>query len=200
MTRSRGELVGHTDAVWDLALVQGESTLISCGAEGQVKVWDVSGPSGGGSLKLTWSYDGLEADSNSESDASGATAVEAIKTDLRKVAVAYQNAVIKIFDIESGKEVARMQSDDHGRSSRAMLSREAEVLHAYADETAIAQVNSMVSHPTMPLLVTGHEDKHIRIFDINTGLLACHIHQLFLLQELTFGMCRAMYSLDSGSS
>lgn len=112
-TRSRGELIGHTDAVWDLALVRDESTLISCGAEGTVKVWDVSGPSGGGSLKLTWAWNGLENpdELNEDMDAPGATAVEALKADLKKVAVAYQNAVVKIFDIESGKELSRLQSD-----------------------------------------------------------------------------------------
>jgi len=51
-------------------------------------------------------------DEGGESDAQpGATAVEAIKADLKKVAVAYQNAVVKIFDIESGKEVSRLPSD-----------------------------------------------------------------------------------------
>lgn len=112
-TRSRGELVGHTDAVWDLALVRDEGTLISCGAEGSVKVWDVSGPSGGGSLKLTWGWYGVENpdDVHDNPDTPGATAVEAIKTDLKKVAVAYQNAVVKIFDIESGKELMRLESD-----------------------------------------------------------------------------------------
>ena len=112
-TRARGELIGHTDAVWDLALARDESTLISCGAEGLVKVWDVSGPSGGGSLKLSWSYNGLEisTDLSPEDDLPGATAVEAIKTDLKKAAVAYQNAVIKIFDIETGKELSKFQVD-----------------------------------------------------------------------------------------
>jgi striatin 1/3/4 len=112
-TRARGELIGHTDAVWDLALVRDESTLISCGAEGTVKVWDVSGPSGGGSLKLTWAWAGLEnADEIQEdADAPGATAVEALKVDLKKVAVAYQNAVVKIFDIENGKELSRLPTD-----------------------------------------------------------------------------------------
>jgi striatin 1/3/4 len=112
-TRSRGELVGHTDAVWDLALVRDESTLISCGAEGAVKVWDVSGPSGGGSLKLSWGWNGVEHgdDMHENPDAPGATSVEAIKTDLKKVAVAYQNAIVKVFDIESGKEVLRLESD-----------------------------------------------------------------------------------------
>jgi striatin 1/3/4 len=93
--------------------VRDESTLISCGAEGTVKVWDVSGPSGGGSLKLTWGWAGLEYpdDLREDSNDPGATAVEAIKADLKKVAVAYQNAVVKIFDIESGKELSRLQSD-----------------------------------------------------------------------------------------
>ena len=112
-TRARGELVGHTDAVWDLALVRDESTLISCGAEGIVKVWDVSGPSGGGSLRLTWGWFGLEDEdeTHEEPDTPGATAVEALKSDLKRVAVAYQNAVVKIFDIESGKELSRLDSD-----------------------------------------------------------------------------------------
>lgn len=78
-----------------------------------MKVWDVSGPSGGGSLKLTWGWGGSENqdDVHEDSDTPGATAVEALKADLKKVAVAYQNAVVKIFDIESGKELSRLQSD-----------------------------------------------------------------------------------------
>lgn len=119
-TRARGELIGHTDAVWDLALAKDEGTLISCGAEGAVKVWDVSGPSGGGSLKLSWRWNGLDSNSDFEDDADvpGATSVEVLKTDLMKLAVAYQNAVVKIFEIESGKEVMRLQSDTtYGTSS-----------------------------------------------------------------------------------
>ncbi|KZT74248.1 WD40 repeat-like protein [Daedalea quercina L-15889] len=179
-TRARGELIGHTDAVWDLALARDESTLISCGAEGAVKVWDVSGPSGGGSLKLSWSYDGLDAgEPQSEGDAPGATAVEAIKTDLKKVAVAYQNAVIKIFEIETGKELMRLQTEP-------------------AEDGISSQANSIVSHPTMPLLITGHEDKHIRIFDILTG--QCTHSMLAHLDAVTsLSIDAAGFSLVSGS-
>ncbi|EMD38667.1 hypothetical protein CERSUDRAFT_82942 [Gelatoporia subvermispora B] len=181
-TRARGELIGHTDAVWDLALARDESTLISCGAEGAVKVWDVSGPSGGGSLKLSWSYNGLESsDSLEEGDAPGATAVEAIKTDLKKVAIAYQNAVIKIFDIETGKEHLRLQPD------------------ASEEDAPAGQVNSMVSHPTMPLIITGHEDKHIRIFDIASG--QCTHSMLAHLDAVTsLSIDAAGFSLVSGSN
>ncbi|KAI0798088.1 WD40-repeat-containing domain protein [Abortiporus biennis] len=177
-TRIRGELIGHTDAVWDLALVRDESTLISCGAEGAVKVWDVSGPSGGGSLKLSWTYSGVDAsDVDEEStDLPGATAVEAIKTDLKKVAVAYQNAVIKIFDIETGKELSRLQGEG----------------------TSEAQANSIVSHPTIPLLITGHEDKYIRIYDIVTGQCT-HSMLAHLDAVISLSIDAAGFSLVSGS-
>ncbi|CDO69008.1 hypothetical protein BN946_scf184834.g15 [Trametes cinnabarina] len=178
-SRARGELIGHTDAVWDLALARDESTLISCGAEGLVKVWDVSGPSGGGSLKLSWSYEGLErSDMSPEGDLPGASAVEALRSDLKKVAVAYQNAAIKIFEIESGKELLKLQVDPVDGVS--------------------AQANAMVSHPTMPLLITGHEDKHIRIFDINTG--QCTHSMLAHLDAVTsLSLDAAGFLLVSGS-
>ncbi|KAI6043016.1 WD40-repeat-containing domain protein [Pisolithus marmoratus] len=152
-TAARGELIGHTDAVWDLALVRDESTLISCGAEGAVKVWDVSVPDGG-ALRLSWGYHGLDGendDGEDDKENPGASSVEAIKTELKNVAVAYQNAVVKIFEIETGKEVSRLPTD------------------TTYDGTVATQVNKIVSHPTMPLLITAHEDKFIRIFDIITG-------------------------------
>lgn len=168
-TRARGELIGHTDAVWDLALVRDESTLISCGAEGAVKVWDVGGPSGGGSLMLTWGFAGLESEDDFEGDESvpGCTAVEAIKTDLKKVAVAYQTSVVKIFDIETGKEVSRLSSES-GKPCCSRLGPRSCSL-CLEDGTSATQINCIASHPTMPILVTAHEDKYIRLFDIATG-------------------------------
>lgn len=109
--------MGHTDAVWDLALVRDENALVSCGAEGVIKVWDVSGAAEGRwSLKLSWGYYGLDHEMDEEEDTDkekepGATAVEAIKSDLKRVAVAFQNAVVKVFDIETGKEVSRLATD-----------------------------------------------------------------------------------------
>ncbi|KAF7974063.1 hypothetical protein HWV62_13471 [Athelia sp. TMB] len=178
----RGVLIGHTDAVWDLALVRDESTLISCGSEGIVKVWDVSGPSGGGSLKLSWGYSGLENSDQvaSDVDSPGATAVEAMKADLKKVAAAYQNAVVKIFDIETGKELSRLPSD---------LSY---------DGTPSTQISRIVSHPTMPILVTAHEDKFIRVFDIVTG--QCTHSMLAHLDGVTsLSIDPSGFSLVSGS-
>lgn len=174
-TRARGELIGHTDAVWDLALVRDEHTLISAGAEGAVKVWDVGGPAGGGSLMLTWGFAGLEGEEEGgerfegeEGGVPGCTAVEAIKTDLKKVAVAYQTSVIKIFDIETGKEVTRLNSES-GECSVRLWDEGCGADGQQTDGTPATQINSIASHPTMPILVTAHEDKQIRLFDITTG-------------------------------
>ncbi|KAL9714975.1 1,2-dihydroxy-3-keto-5-methylthiopentene dioxygenase [Leucoagaricus gongylophorus] len=181
-TRVRGELIGHTDAVWDLALVKDENTLVSCGAEGTVKVWDVGGPSGGGSLKLSWRWNGLGSnnDFEDEVDVSGATSVEVLKTDFKKVAVAYQNAVVKIFDIETGKEQIRLQSD------------------TTYDGTSATQINCIASHPSMPLLVTAHEDKYIKIFDVLTG--QCTHSMLAHLDSVTsLSIDTSGFTLVSGS-
>ena len=132
-TRARGELIGHTDAVWDLALVRDETTLISCGAEGAVKVWDVSGSNGPGQLRLTWGWNGIDGGDTDDlqgDDAPGATAVEALKVDLKKVAVAYQNAVVKIFDIQTGKELSRLASNSTSGTSILRVPRFSNLFHS----------------------------------------------------------------------
>ena len=37
------------------------------------------------------------------------------------------------------------------------------------DGTCNTQINKVVCHPTLPLIVTGHEDKYIRFFDSKSG-------------------------------
>ncbi len=74
-------------------------------------MWDVSDASGCGSLRLSWTYNGVDYDGDESDDLPGVTAVEAIKVDLKKVAVAYQNATVKIFDVVHGKELAVLHGE-----------------------------------------------------------------------------------------
>lgn len=117
-SRALGELVGHTDAVWDLALIRDETLLVSCGAEGTVKVWDLSSPPFE-SLRASWGYYGLKEEDDVEHPSQkqiGATCLEPIKTDLRKIAVAYQDATVKIFDVDLGKELSVFNTEvDSGK-------------------------------------------------------------------------------------
>ena len=34
---------------------------------------------------------------------------------------------------------------------------------------AVGPITAVLSHPTLPLTITGHEDRHIRFYDNNTG-------------------------------
>lgn len=131
-------------------------------------MWDVSDASGCGSLRLSWTYNGVDYDGDESDDLPGVTAVEAIKVDLKKVAVAYQNATVKIFDVVHGKELAVLHGEPGSGmwcSSCAFLSH----LTFFFSDGGLSQPNDIVSHPTMPLLITAHEDKYISIYDINTG-------------------------------
>ena len=35
----------------------------------------------------------------------------------------------------------------------------------------VGPINAVLSHPALPLTITGHEDRHIRFYDNNTGAL-----------------------------
>lgn len=162
---ARGELVGHTDAVWDIAVVREGALLVSCGADGATKVWDIT--SIRGTLQLSWGYNGVGGEAPEVPI--GATAVEGIRTNLKLVAVAYRDAVVKLFDIESGKEVARLSADvNPGEAFEQMRYMECAQFWP-ADGTPAAQINKIISHPTMPILITAHEDKYIKMFDLSTG-------------------------------
>ncbi|XP_017792336.1 PREDICTED: striatin-3 isoform X2 [Habropoda laboriosa] len=74
------------------------------------------------------------------------TSVDFIR-DSNKLVVAYEGACV-VFDTETGESVARLE----------------------ANETK--GVNRVVAHPTLPLVVAAHEDRHIRFYDHRSATLA----------------------------
>ncbi|CBQ68398.1 related to STRIATIN [Sporisorium reilianum SRZ2] len=173
-----GCLVGHSQAVWDVALLPDrsdeEGRLASASADGTVKIWSVrsgssvtsNGEANSSSaaapavLQLSWDYFGSDpspstAKERENLEKSGTlpvpTCVEACHSDLRLVAVSYSNSVVKLFDLDTGRQVRQLKSDE-----------------TY-DGTVETQINKLVTHPTLPLLITAHEDGYMRMFDLDTG-------------------------------
>lgn len=165
-------LEGHTDGVWDVCLIAtagsshmtngmptgidgNKEVLASASADGTVKIWDVSPQkddsraASGGALKLSWTASGTES---SEENASKPvpTSLVLCQTDMTKLAVAYQDGIVRIFDTETGKLVLSLPAAD-----------------TIASENA--QINRIVSHPTLPMLITANEDNYIRLFDLKSG-------------------------------
>jgi len=167
-------LEGHTDGVWDVCLVATAGTsnsvngysptdnnkeiLASASADGTVKIWDVSPQSddaraaSGGALKLSWIASGTEGLEDNMSSKPIPTSLALCQTDMTKLAVAYQDGVIRIFDTETGKLVLSLPAPE-------------------ATIGEAAQINRIVSHPTLPMLITANEDNYIRLFDLKSGKL-----------------------------
>ncbi|XP_078040294.1 connector of kinase to AP-1 [Augochlora pura] len=75
------------------------------------------------------------------------TSVDFIRDEPHKLVVAYEGACV-VFDTETGESVARLE----------------------VNETK--GFNRVVAHPTLPLVVAAHEDRHIRFYDHRSATLA----------------------------
>ncbi|KAJ3065847.1 hypothetical protein HDU98_010801, partial [Podochytrium sp. JEL0797] len=150
----------HTDTVWDMQLNDSASgsngggeaqkiCLATASADGSVKIFDVEG---GHRLRATLKEFENGAVVGGEGSGGGVvnpTCLEWVEGG--KVVVGYQNSGVRVWDVERGVGVLGMES---GQSY---------------DGTIATQINKIVLHPTLSLLISAHEDRYIRLFDINSG-------------------------------
>ncbi|KAJ3216700.1 hypothetical protein HDU67_009132 [Dinochytrium kinnereticum] len=137
-------LVAHTDAVWDVKLYpypDQSSLLATASADSTVKIWDINGHNH--NLKLT-----LHANHNTP-EKLRPTSVDWLRHQNQRLAVAYRNSHIKVYDVETGSVVVELKAEDQASPQN--------------------QVNKIMCHPTLPLLITGGEDRHLRFYDLNSG-------------------------------
>eukprot|EP00096_Caligus_rogercresseyi_P005300 TRINITY_DN2052_c0_g1_i1.p1 TRINITY_DN2052_c0_g1~~TRINITY_DN2052_c0_g1_i1.p1 ORF type:complete len:707 (-),score=206.30 TRINITY_DN2052_c0_g1_i1:2409-4529(-) len=129
-------LHGHTDAVWGVAYQNTKQQLLSCSADGTVKLWS---PSSKNPLLRTF---------GSENNGTP-TSIDWMHQDPSCMITAYSNAACIIYDVETGKPVIKL--DTQGKD--------------------IGAITRVACHPTLPMIVTAHDDRHIRFFDNYTGKL-----------------------------
>ncbi|KFV15779.1 Striatin-3, partial [Tauraco erythrolophus] len=123
-----GTLIAHTDAVWGLAYSGVKNHLLSCSADGTIRLWNPSEK-----MPCICTYNGEKGCDPAHMVASfntGSTVIYDLETS--------QSVVMLSSQIESG-----VQSNNH--------------------------INKVVSHPTLPVTITAHEDRHIKFFDNKTG-------------------------------
>lgn len=100
-------LSGHSNAVWAIALLDENRTLASASADGSVRIWDLER----GECVKSWDYLGVEGGEGSKKKRPAPTALAAMEEG-SKLAVAYQDSVVKVFEVATGKEVLKLQSDE----------------------------------------------------------------------------------------
>ena len=71
--------------------------------------------------------------------------LNSISGDLGQLVVGFNNAAAIIYDAETGGVVTRLDTSQDPVSGQP-----------------VGPINAVLSHPTLPLTITGHEDRHIR--------------------------------------
>lgn len=129
----------HTDAVWSLASACGR--LASASADGTVRLWAPRAPRP--LLATLRPDDGPPPAAGPALAPSPAPAALDFADAASRAAVAYRDGSLLLYDLETGQAVLRLGCD--------------------------SPANRVRSHPTLPMLVTAHEDRHIRFWDAVSG-------------------------------
>ncbi|KAL4238704.1 hypothetical protein ACF0H5_003411 [Mactra antiquata] len=132
-------MVAHTDAVWGLSIHNTKSQLLSCSADGTVRLWS---PGTKSPLLNTFTVD---------SEDGVPTSVDFVRCDPGQMVASFTSANTYLFDLETNKQILTLETKQNSESG------------------SNNQINCVVNHPTLPITITAHEDRHIRFFDINTG-------------------------------
>uniref|UniRef100_A0A673X387 Striatin-3 n=1 Tax=Salmo trutta TaxID=8032 RepID=A0A673X387_SALTR len=134
-----GTWLGHTDAVWGLAYSGIKNRLLSCSADGTVKLWN---PQEKNPCISTY---------NAEKEHGIPTAVDFNGCDPAHMVASFNTGNAVIYDLET--------------------SQTAVVFAGQGESTlpAANHINKVVSHPTLPITITAHEDRNIKFFDNKSG-------------------------------
>ncbi|XP_006729607.1 striatin-3 isoform X4 [Mirounga angustirostris] len=134
-----GTLVAHTDAVWGLAYSGIKNQLLSCSADGTVRLWNPPEK-----LPCICTY-------NADKEHGIPTSVDFIGCDPAHMVTSFNTGSTVIYDLETSQSLVMLSSQiDSGLQSNN-------------------HINRVVSHPTLPVTITAHEDRHIKFFDNKTG-------------------------------
>lgn len=154
-------LESHTESVWDICLLPPreislpgkeaiEGRLVSASSDGSVKLWERSGSSPSTS---NWK---LEKSFSSFGEGVIPTCLAVYNLDFGKVLVGASDGKTRLWDVDAGEEVRLFEGEGQGSNS---------------------QVNAILSHPTLPAIVTAHEDGYLRFYDAKS----CKWHYPFLI-------------------
>lgn len=117
------------------------SNVVSCSADSTVKLW------------LPYTKEPLLR-TYTASEAEGApSSVDFVRNSFDHIVVAYNNAHCIIYDTETGKQIIKLEAAQEMSGNTGKF------------------INKVISHPTLPITITAHEDRHIRFWDNISGKL-----------------------------
>ncbi|XP_057715534.1 striatin-3 isoform X3 [Corythoichthys intestinalis] len=156
-----GTWTGHTDAVWALAYSGIKNRLLSCSADGTVKLWN---PQEENPCISTFNA-GTEHGVPTSVDFNGCEPAHAVAS--------FDGGDVVVYDLETSQSTLVMKGQSEGSKCLVCV----EVLHLFYDDGSILSpgrpgchhIYKVVSHPTLPVTITAHEDRNIKFFDNKSG-------------------------------
>ncbi|CAD5230165.1 unnamed protein product [Bursaphelenchus okinawaensis] len=139
------KLVGHTQPVWSVVYHSSSNRLISGSADGTIRLWELGLAKGEGQedpqLKL---YAPPTANARPR-------ALDLVSTETQRLLAAYTGKSACMLDLETGQKILDFDLS--------------------LPEDEVGEINSIISHPTMPVSIMAGVDRKIRYFDNHTGKL-----------------------------
>ncbi|EIW70885.1 hypothetical protein TREMEDRAFT_29277 [Tremella mesenterica DSM 1558] len=152
-------LESHGEAVWDLCLLpcadikgknRGDVRLASASADGSVKIWELQESDG----KELWvPVDSLKTWGKVP------TTVEMLNEQFGKLLIGLDTGEAQVWDIDSSPARCERTFGEETLST----------------DKADGQINGILSHPTLPLVVTASEDGRLRFYDTQSGNMTHNI-------------------------
>ncbi|KAL2086622.1 hypothetical protein ACEWY4_017681 [Coilia grayii] len=137
----RGALCGHTDSVWGVAYSSAHHRLLSCSADGTVRLWDAADTAP------------ALAVFNQDLELGIPSSVDLVCSEAAHMVASFDSGQIGIFNMETQQLLLKLDTETPGESDIS------------------SHINQVLSHPTLPITITAQEDRHIRFYDNNTGKL-----------------------------
>ncbi|KAM5129250.1 striatin-3 isoform 4-T4 [Mantella aurantiaca] len=134
-----GTLLGHTDAVWGLSHSGIKDSLLSCSADGTVRLWNPPE-----SKPCIGTYNG-----NKEHGIP--TSVDFIGCDPAHAVASFTSGCIVLYDLETSQCMLQLAPPTDSNIPFG------------------GHINKVVSHPTLPVTIAAFEDRHIKFFDNKSG-------------------------------
>jgi len=97
-----------------------------------------------GTVKI-WNIETAEVKFNYSNEVNGRPSDAKFTKESKKIIISWSNNFLTMVDIETGSEVMKFEN--------------------------CCDVNSIASHPNLPIAVTAHEDRNIRFWDLSSGTL-----------------------------
>ncbi|KAK1192648.1 STRN protein, partial [Pygoscelis papua] len=137
----RGAFVGHTGAVWGLVYSGAHQRLLSCSADGTIRLWKA--------MEIAPALNIF----NDNQEMGIPSSVDLVSSDPSLMVASFSSGHTSIFNMETRQRILTLESS------------------ADTSVSSSCQINRVISHPTLPISITAHEDRHIKFYDNNTGKL-----------------------------